>query len=189
MDKRGGIRGLTWACVAVLLVMGACLSRRGDAGAVVTRDHAGRLAAICCDARNTVNLTLLDAIYDPAVVVHDPGAPADIRGLEALKAYYQNSHTGLPDFKIAIDDIFLSGDKVAILWTVTGTNTRPLHGIPPTGKLIRFSGMAIDRVADGKIVEEWVHFNALDLLQQLGFTLAPPGAGPVVQKSAAGEKR
>ncbi len=62
------------------------------------------------------------------------------------------------------------------MWTITATHTGLLHGIPPTGKSVRFSGMAIDRVVKGKIVEEWVYFNMLDLLQQLGFSLTPPSA-------------
>ncbi len=34
--------------------------------------------------------------------------------------------------------------------------------------------IAIDRIVAGKIAEEWVYFNVLDILQPLGFTLAPP---------------
>jgi predicted ester cyclase len=59
-------------------------------------------------------------------------------------------------------------------WTFTGTNTGPLRGLPPTVNKVKFSGVAIDRVVDGKIVEEWIYYNLLDLFQQLGFTITSP---------------
>jgi len=68
----------------------------------------------------------------------------------------------------------VSGDSMIVRWTITATHAGNLRGLPPTGKPLRFSGIAIDRVANGKIVEEWVYFNVLDLMQQLGFTLVPP---------------
>jgi hypothetical protein len=52
---------------------------------------------------------------------------------------------------------------------------RPPQGeIPATGKKVRFSGVAIDRVVKGKIVEEWVYFNAPDFLLQRGSSVVPP---------------
>jgi predicted ester cyclase len=44
-------------------------------------------------------------------------------------------------------------------------------GIPPTGRVVTVSGIAIDRLADGKVAESWVNLDALNLLRQLG---APP---------------
>ena len=58
--------------------------------------------------------------------------------------------------------------------THTGTLLTPLGEIPPTGNNFRIEVMEIDRIVDGKIVEEWRIFNELDLLTQLGFTLIPP---------------
>jgi predicted ester cyclase len=41
-------------------------------------------------------------------------------------------------------------------------------GIAPTGKRVTVTGMAINRIAGGKIVETWNNFDALGQLQQLG---------------------
>ncbi len=41
-------------------------------------------------------------------------------------------------------------------------------GIPPTGKQVTMSGIAIYRLVDGKIVEQWGVNDMLGLLQQLG---------------------
>jgi len=39
---------------------------------------------------------------------------------------------------------------------------------------VHFSGISITKEENGKIVEEWVIYNVLDMMMQLGFTLVPP---------------
>jgi predicted ester cyclase len=121
---------------------------------------------------------LLDKIYSPDAVVHDPSQPQTIVGLEALKNQYRGTHTAIPDVKFSIDDLYVKGDKIVSVFTMSGTITGPIHtplgDLPPTGKKFQLSGAAIDRIVEGKIAEEWVYFNVLDILQPMGFTLAPP---------------
>ncbi len=130
------------------------------------------------EARNKANLSLLDEIYLPDVVVHDPSQPQGIFGLTALKAQYETTHAAVPDVRFSMDEMFVKGDKIAWIFTMSGTITgafrTPLGELPPTGKPFRFSGVAVDRVVGGKIAEEWVYFNVLEMLQPLGFTLTLP---------------
>jgi predicted ester cyclase len=129
-------------------------------------------------ARNEPNLSLLDTIYSPDVIVHDPSQPQDIVGLAALKDQYGNTHAAVPDVKFSIEDMYLKWDKILWVFTMSGTITgpfrTPLGELPATGKRFRLSGVAVDRTVEGKVFEEWVYFNALDILQPLGFTLVPP---------------
>lgn len=140
----------------------------------LTAEQAERILAVYLEARNRPDLELLDEIYHPAVVVHDCSEPEDIRGLAALKTYYRGSHEGLPDLRMELSGSFFGGDRMAVRFTVTGTHTGSLRGLPPTGKPVHFSGVAIDHVVDGKIVEEWVDYNPLVVLQQLGLAPPPP---------------
>ena len=48
------------------------------------------------------------------------------------------------------------------------THSRTAFGIPPTGKQLAYTSMVIYRIADGKIVEDWVEHDLLGLLQQMG---------------------
>jgi predicted ester cyclase len=41
-------------------------------------------------------------------------------------------------------------------------------GIAPTGRPIEVTAVGIWRVADGKIAEAWLVFDALGMMQQLG---------------------
>jgi steroid delta-isomerase-like uncharacterized protein len=147
-------------------------------GEGITEEEAKAIGDVYAKARNEVNLALLDEIYTSDVVVHDCSSPEDIIGLEALKEYYSYTHEAFPDLHATIDEIIVKGDKIIWVWIFTATNTGPFHtplgDIPPTGNKVQFSGVAIDRVDEGKIVEEWVYFNVLQVLQQLGFTIIPP---------------
>ena len=62
----------------------------------------------------------------------------------------------------------VSGDKVVIAITLTGTHTGGLMGIPATGKPLKVHGMVLSRLEDGKIVEEWEILDMLGMFQQLG---------------------
>ncbi len=144
----------------------------------ITEEKAKALGDIYVKARNEVDLALLDEIYAPNVLVHDCSSPEDIIGLDTLKEYYSYTHKAFPDLHATIDETIVKGDKIVWVWTFTATNTGPFHtplgDVFATGNKVQFSGVAIDRVDEEKIVEEWVYFNVLQVLQQLGFTITPP---------------
>ena len=58
-----------------------------------------------------------------------------------------------------------------LVWTrfsARGTFTRPFLDAAPTGRVVHYTGMDLNRIADGKIVESWVNYDMLALLQQVG---------------------
>ena len=159
------------------IVMLVVLSSMGGCGQPVTEVITDEEAMVIGDryeqARNEVNLDILNEIYHPDVVVHNCSQPEDILGLDALKDQYAVSHTALPDLRITLDEMIVKDDKIVWTWTFSGTNTGPFGELPATGKKIQFAGVAIDRITDGKIAEEWIYFNVLELYQQLGFKVVP----------------
>jgi steroid delta-isomerase-like uncharacterized protein len=60
------------------------------------------------------------------------------------------------------------GDKVAVCFTAKGTHDGAFQGVPATGKHLEIAAMTVWRFVDGKIAEEWLFFNDLDLYRQLG---------------------
>jgi predicted ester cyclase len=60
------------------------------------------------------------------------------------------------------------GDKVVWRWRITGTHRGELNGIPPTGKPISITGIVISRFAGGKWAEDYVNWDTLGMLQQIG---------------------
>ena len=82
-----------------------------------------------------------------------------------------------PDVHFTIDDLIAEGERVVIRWTVTGTHKGELQGIAPTGKHVTVTGMVMSRFVKGKVEEDWINFDALGLLQQLGVVPAPGQTG------------
>jgi predicted ester cyclase len=77
------------------------------------------------------------------------------------------------DRRVTIEDQLADGDKVATRWRVTATHSGEFHGIPATGRRGSMTGISIDRLAGGKIVESWEVTDDAGLLRQLGAVLAP----------------
>jgi predicted ester cyclase len=49
-------------------------------------------------------------------------------------------------------------------------------GAPPTGKHVRFTGVTISRISEGRIAEDWTSYDALGMMRQLGLIPTPDGA-------------
>lgn len=61
--------------------------------------------------------------------------------------------------------------------TMSATHQGSFMGIPPTGKRVEISGIEYFRLANGKIVERWVMFDDLGLMEQLGVVPAKEQLG------------
>ncbi len=123
------------------------------------------------EAFNQGNVDVLDEVLSADAVSHDPAEPEDVRGIDAHKQRVLGYRAAMSDMQVTVDDIFAEGDKVAMRWSVTGTNDGELQGMPPTGKRVAFTGLSIDRFdADGKLVETWDSWDNAGFMQQLGIT-------------------
>ncbi len=81
-----------------------------------------------------------------------------------------------PDSNMTIDDTVAEGDRVVSRFTVRGTHRGEFQGIPPTGKQVTITGIAISRIEGGRVVEDWEELNMLGLMQQIGAIPAPAEA-------------
>ena len=124
---------------------------------------------------NQGKLDVIDEIFATDYVGHYVGSP-DIHGPEGEKQFVTMYRTAFPDFHVTVHDMIAEGDKVIGRWTATGTHKGDLMGIPPTGVQETHTGITIERIADGKVVEVWINWDALGMLQQLG-VIPPLGQG------------
>jgi steroid delta-isomerase-like uncharacterized protein len=118
-------------------------------------------------------LEIIDELASPDLTVSYPLFPEPAHGPEAFKQVIRGIRAGLPDVEIEVHEAIAEGDKVASCWTMRGTHTGELNGIPPTGKSVVLKGMSVSRLAHGKIVEEYGQEDALGFLQQLGVIPTP----------------
>ena len=81
--------------------------------------------------------------------------------------------TAFPDYRITIEDQIAEEDKVATVWSGSGTHQgewqSPAGSIAPTGKQVTWTATTTLRLSEGKISDviasSWDH---LGILQQLG---------------------
>jgi hypothetical protein len=120
-------------------------------------------------------LTVADEIFAANHVIHDPHAPPGgwPNGPQGLKMVATVFGGGFRDWNITLDDQIAEGDRVATRWTASATHSGPLMGMPPTGKVVKVTGVNVARFAGGKIAESWFNFDMLSLLQQIGAVPMP----------------
>jgi steroid delta-isomerase-like uncharacterized protein len=128
------------------------------------------------EAWNRGNLAVLDELIAPDFVRHTPLRPEGVRGIEGFKHHVVTTRAAFPDAQFTIGDEIAEGDKVVNHWTFRGTHQGEFGGIPPTGKTVTMTGIAIVRIADGKVAEIWDEVDALGLLRQLGVLPTPESA-------------
>lgn len=131
-----------------------------------TQENKVTVRSLIEEAFNKGNLSAIDDLIADAYVNYVAGT--EVRGREGMKEFVTTYRTALPDYHCVIEDQIAEGDKVVTRWTFRGTHDRELMGIPPTGKRVSVSGVVIDRLANGRLVETWLQADMLGMLQQLG---------------------
>ena len=117
-------------------------------------------------------MAVIDELYATDIVQH--GSGEDMRGLKDYKQSFSEAYNAFPDAHWSIDDMVVEGDKVAVRLTFSGTHKGEYMGIHPTNKKVTGWGIFIDRIAGGKVVEEWQIFDMLGLMRQLGLPVPTP---------------
>ena len=92
----------------------------------------------------------------------------DLRGPNAFKELARGFIDAVSDFQETVEDQIAEGDQVVTRLSGRGRHTGPLLGAAPTRKELHWSAIGITRFSAGRIAEEWVAFDGLSLLQQLG---------------------
>ncbi len=117
---------------------------------------------------NLGNLGVLDELCAPDLVHHTTHSPEPLYGLDKVKPLAASYHSAFPDLHYQLDHVIAEGDLVVVRWTAEGHHRGSFQGILPTGKRCVISGMTINRVVEGKIVERWVLNDDLSMVRQFG---------------------
>ena len=88
-------------------------------------------------------------------------------GPEGFNLFYDWLRSAFADLRYKVEELIAEGDKVVTRWTWTCTHTGNYNDIPPSGKNIVITGIAVYRIENLKIVERWVELDLQGLMQQL----------------------
>jgi steroid delta-isomerase-like uncharacterized protein len=121
---------------------------------------------------NGRRMEVADAIFAEDCVTHQlrSGVPVDAvrRGRQAIKEHVAGWIASFPDLRFSVEQMLSEGDRVVMQLLMEGTHQGAWLGIPANGKKLQIRMFTIHRVAQGKIVEDWVLVESLGLFQQLG---------------------
>jgi predicted ester cyclase len=120
-------------------------------------DVVRRLVAACYSADETA----MREILGPDFVPHAPGGGTG--STDGWVALAKHMAAGVPDSVTEIEDIFASGDRVAVRLTNTGTHTGELHGMPPTSRQLVTGAIEIYRFDGDRVVECWGQYDMSQL--------------------------
>ncbi len=106
--------------------------------------------------------------YAPDAVIH--GLPEHLEAtVSGHREFLLSMRESLPDFRADVHAFVAEGDSLAARLTYTGTHRGMLHGVRPTGKVLRWDAMTFRRFdEEGLTVERWILGDNLSLLRQLG---------------------
>src|SRR4030095_2124906 len=124
------------------------------------------------EALDKRNLDVLDEIVTTDCIIHRPETSEPIRGLEAFKHALERILNVYSEFATTIHDLIGEEDRVACRLSHRAVNrgewTSRLGRHAVAGKTVSWAAIAIFRVRDGKIAEEWVNRGELGMLSELG---------------------
>jgi predicted ester cyclase len=112
----------------------------------------------------TGNLALADGIFS-----------ADLRtngvqvGVAGPVSRIRDRLTGFPDLTTSIQDMFVSGDKLAVTLIWRGTHTGPYGGVAATGRPVEVRDTAIWHFRDGQVTEILTLQDQFAILKQIGY--------------------
>jgi predicted ester cyclase len=115
-------------------------------------------------------LEVADELYAASYVDHVGKGPesGEVRGPQGIKQAVTLFRSAFPDLRYTIHEEMAERDLVWTRFSARGTQNGAFLGAAPTGRVVTYTGMDLNRIAHGRIIESWVNYDALALLQQMG---------------------
>jgi len=120
---------------------------------------------------NSHNFSVVDEVFSQELVFHGPSI--EFYSLEEFKSLQKSFSNAFTDTKITPTFQFAKEDIVVTHFIWEGTHTGEMQGILPTGKKVEMTGIEIDRLDHGIIMESWEEFDQLGMMKQLGMEVKP----------------
>jgi predicted ester cyclase len=124
------------------------------------------------DNNDSGDWSVLDDFLAQDIVVHTPPLPvvsADREGIKGAAEIFRRATPGRHEILLQVAE----GDLVVSLVRGRGTHEGELLGVPATGNDVETEGIAIHRIAEGKIVEYWAVTDTMRVMQQVGAVPGP----------------
>lgn len=113
---------------------------------------------------------VIDELLAEDAVIHGliDGAGKPVTGASGFHDFHKQFRGAFADINVSVEDAIAEGDRVVARCNVQGHHTGDHLGIAATNAPVNFGGIAIVRIANGKIAEAWNQFDFLEMNKQLG---------------------
>jgi steroid delta-isomerase-like uncharacterized protein len=112
------------------------------------------------------NIAVINELFASDFTGHDTSGGTF--GREEFREGVLDMLSAFSDRQVKIADQVVAEDKVVTRWQATGVHAGEFNGIPATGRRVSLTGISIDRISGGRIVESWEVTDDAGLLRQLG---------------------
>lgn len=146
-----------------LLIMVYGCNSNNQAGSLETNRELVRKYS---EIWSTGKVENLDKIMAPDFTCHFIDG-IEWKGIDGAKNAISNIRKAFPDWHEEILDVIAEGDKVVTRFKSTGTQRARFDGIDSTGIKITIFEVSINRIVNGKLVEQWGFPDALSFNHQL----------------------
>jgi predicted ester cyclase len=132
----------------------------------------------------------LEAVARDAAPDIEGTAPGDVKlkGPQAVKEYNQTFITAFPDARVDAKKIIVQGRTVVVEGVFSGTNNgtlkTPMGDIPATGRKVSGEFIQIFEIDRGLVKRDYLMYDQVDLMTQLGMAPAAPQAAAKAKTSA-----
>jgi predicted ester cyclase len=126
-----------------------------------TQEHNKAVVRDCYAQASAGNFDALPDLVTDDYLLHPDG----IRGADGLAQMVQGHRDAILDLSVTIDHQFAEDEFVATRFTLRG------HHV--TDHDVAVTGLALSRISDGKIAEEWEIVDVMTLLAQIGQSPSP----------------
>jgi predicted ester cyclase len=105
---------------------------------------------------------LINDLIAADYVVHYPDG--DLYGPLGARLNLEELRIAFPDLHMDLIDLVGERDLVARRFVLRGVHLGPFLGLEPTDEDVAIPGIALDRIAHGRIAESWIAFNTFGLV-------------------------
>ena len=117
-------------------------------------------------------LNEMENFYLPHAIIHTV-CNKDLSGIQQMQSFLMSFFASVPNARITIERVTCETGgqyddwNVSVRWKVTGLHEGIGFFGSPTGKPVKIIGSSHLHIQEGKIAEEWMLFDGMDVLRQL----------------------
>ena len=112
-----------------------------------------------------MDLDVAATIVSADASLHTP--EGDFFGYEGAGQFAASLRNSFSEVRFVTQEPSLTGDLATVQWTMTGFHTSDYQGLAGGGAPISLHGLAVLRFDDRVIVEQWIEYDRLALVDQI----------------------